>query len=168
MNLTISGHHLEITPAIRDYVAAKLDRVKRHFDHVINVTTILRVDKLVHKVEASLHVKGHDFHAHSEDGNMYAAIDLLADKLDRPNGFSHKTILPACAAAIAISACELFGVQMSIASISGRAINVRQSVSMDSYCHCSANARVCSSLRPQMALRTGRCFSSGKKSLTRL
>lgn len=83
MNLTISGHHLEITPAIRDYVASKLDRVKRHFDHVINVTAILRVDKLVHKVEASLHVKGHDFHAHSEDSNMYAAIDLLADKLDR-------------------------------------------------------------------------------------
>lgn len=83
MNLTISGHHLEITPSIRDYVAAKLDRVKRHFDHVINVTAILRVDKLVHKVEASLHVKGHDFHAHSEDSNMYAAIDLLADKLDR-------------------------------------------------------------------------------------
>jgi putative sigma-54 modulation protein len=83
MNLTISGHHLEITPAIRDYVATKLDRVKRHFDHVINVTTIMRVDKLVHKVEASLHVKGHDFHAHSEDTNMYAAIDLLADKLDR-------------------------------------------------------------------------------------
>ena len=83
MNLTISGHHLEITPSIRDYVASKLDRVKRHFDHVINVTAILRVDKLVHKVEASLHVKGHDFHAHSEDSNMYAAIDLLADKLDR-------------------------------------------------------------------------------------
>ena len=83
MNLTISGHHLEITPAIRDYVEAKLDRVKRHFDHVINVTTIMRVEKLVHKIEASLHVKGHDFHAHSEDGNMYAAIDLLADKLDR-------------------------------------------------------------------------------------
>ena len=75
MNLTISGHHLEITPAIRDYVSTKLDRVKRHFDHVINVTAIMRVDKLVHKVEASLHVKGHDFHAHSEDGNMYAAID---------------------------------------------------------------------------------------------
>lgn len=83
MNLTISGHHLDITPAIRDYVAAKLDRVKRHFDHVINVNAILRVEKLVHKVEVTLHVKGHDFHAHSEDGNMYAAIDLLADKLDR-------------------------------------------------------------------------------------
>ncbi|MEW6414845.1 MAG: ribosome-associated translation inhibitor RaiA [Pseudomonadota bacterium] len=83
MNLTISGHHLEVTPAIRAYVADKLERVKRHFDHVINVNVILQVDKLVHKVEANLHVKGHDFHAHSEDTNMYAAIDLLADKLDR-------------------------------------------------------------------------------------
>lgn len=83
MNLTISGHHLEVTPAIRDYVSSKLDRVKRHFDHVITVSVIMRVEKLVHKVEASLHVKGHDFHAHSEDANMYASIDLLADKLDR-------------------------------------------------------------------------------------
>ena len=83
MNLTISGHHLAVTPAIRDYVSEELDRVKRHFDHVINLTVIMQVEKLVHKVEATLHVKGHDFHARSEDGNMYAAIDLLADKLDR-------------------------------------------------------------------------------------
>lgn len=83
MNLTISGHHLEVTPAIRDYVSEKLDRVKRHFDNVTSVNVIMQVDKLVHKVEATLHVKGHDFHAHSEDANMYAAIDLLADKLDR-------------------------------------------------------------------------------------
>jgi len=83
MNLTISGHHLDVTPAIREYVSEKLGRVKRHFDDVINVTVIMQVEKLVHKVEATLHVKGHDFHAHSEDGNMYAAIDLLADKLDR-------------------------------------------------------------------------------------
>jgi putative sigma-54 modulation protein len=83
MNLKISGHHLDVTPAIRDYVSDKLDRVKRHFDQVINVNVIMQVEKLVHKVEATLHVRGHDFHAHSEDGNMYAAIDLLADKLDR-------------------------------------------------------------------------------------
>jgi putative sigma-54 modulation protein len=83
MNLTISGHHLEVTPAIRDYVSEKLDRVKRHFDNVINVNVIMQVEKLVHKAEATLHVKGHDFHARSEDGNMYAAIDILADKLDR-------------------------------------------------------------------------------------
>lgn len=83
MNLTISGHHLEVTPAIREYVSDKLDRVKRHFDHVITISVIMQVEKLVHKVEANLHVKGHDFHAHSEDANMYAAIDSLADKLDR-------------------------------------------------------------------------------------
>jgi putative sigma-54 modulation protein len=83
MNLTISGHHLEVTPAIRSYVSEKLERVKRHFDHVITVNVIMQVEKLAHKAEATLHVKGHDFHASSEDGNMYAAIDFLADKLDR-------------------------------------------------------------------------------------
>lgn len=83
MNLTISGHHLAVTPAIRDYVSEKLDRVKRHFDHVINLTVTMQVEKLVHKVDASVHVKGHNFHVRSEDDNMYAAIDLLADKLDR-------------------------------------------------------------------------------------
>jgi putative sigma-54 modulation protein len=83
MNLTITGHHLEITPPIREYVASKLDRVKRHFDHVIDMAVIMNVEKLVHKVEANLHVRGRDFHAHAEDGDMYAAIDALADKLDR-------------------------------------------------------------------------------------
>ncbi len=83
MNLNISGHHLEVTPAIRDYVASKLDRIKRHFDQVIDASVILQVEKLIHKVEVKLHVRGRDFHAHSEDGNMYAAIDLMIDKLDR-------------------------------------------------------------------------------------
>lgn len=83
MNLNISGHHLEVTPAIRDYVADKLDRVKRHFDQVIDAKVIMQVEKLVHKVEANLHVSGRDFHVHAEDGNMYAAIDMMADKLDR-------------------------------------------------------------------------------------
>lgn len=83
MNLNVSGHHLEITPAIRDYVADKLTRIKRHFDQLIDIVVIMQVDKLVHKVEVTLHVRGRDFHAHAEDGNMYAAIDLMADKLDR-------------------------------------------------------------------------------------
>lgn len=83
MNLTISGHHLEVTPAIRSYVLEKLDRIKRHFGHVIAIDVILQVDKLVHKVDATLRVKGQGFHACSENGNMYAAVDLLADKLDR-------------------------------------------------------------------------------------
>jgi len=83
MNLNLSGHHLEITPAIRDYVIAKLDRVSRHFDHVIDVNVILSVDKLRQKVEANVHMRGRDLHAEAIDEDMYAAIDLLADKLDR-------------------------------------------------------------------------------------
>ena len=83
MNLNITGHHLEVTTAIRDYVGAKLERVTRHFDHVIDVTVIMTVEKLVQKVEANIHVSGKDIHAEATDADMYAAIDLLADKLDR-------------------------------------------------------------------------------------
>lgn len=83
MNLHITGHHLEVTPAIRDYVNAKLDRVTRHFDHVIDVNVIMSVEKLEQKVEATIHVSGKDIFAEVRDGDMYAAIDLLADKLDR-------------------------------------------------------------------------------------
>ena len=83
MNLTLTGVHLEITPAIRAYVLAKLDRVNRHFDHVIDVSVVLSVDKLRKKVEANVHVRGKEIHAESVDADMYAAIDMLADKLDR-------------------------------------------------------------------------------------
>ncbi len=83
MNLTLTGHHLDITPAIRAYVLSKLDRVTRHFDHVIDVNVVLSVNKLQQKVEANLHVRGKDIHAESIDPDMYAAIDALADKLDR-------------------------------------------------------------------------------------
>ena len=83
MNLNLTGHHLEITPAIRDYVMAKLDRVTRHFDDVIDVNVVMSVDKLRHKVEANVHVRGKEIHAESTDADMYAAIDSLADKLDR-------------------------------------------------------------------------------------
>ena len=83
MNLTLTGHHLEITPAIRAYVVAKLDRVTRHFDHVIDVSVVLCVDKLRHIVEANVHVRGKEIHAESVDPDMYAAIDALTDKLDR-------------------------------------------------------------------------------------
>ena len=83
MNLNVSGHHLEVTPAIRSYVRSKLERVARHFDHVIDAHVILTVDKLRQKAEATLHVRGKDLHCESEEQNLYAAIDLLADKLDR-------------------------------------------------------------------------------------
>ncbi|MEP7181761.1 MAG: ribosome-associated translation inhibitor RaiA [Betaproteobacteria bacterium] len=83
MNLNLTGNHLEITPAIRDYVIGKLDRVTRHFDHVIDVNVVMSVDKLRHKVEANVHLRGRDLHAESIEADMYAAIDGLADKLDR-------------------------------------------------------------------------------------
>lgn len=83
MNLHLTGHHLGITPAIRSYVLEKLGRVKRHFDQVIDLHVIMSVEKLRHKVEASMHVAGRDMHVESIDADMYAAIDALADKLDR-------------------------------------------------------------------------------------
>ena len=83
MNLNLTGHHLDITPAIRDYVTAKLDRVTRHFDHVIDVTVVLSVEKLRKKCEVNLHTRGKDIHVEAIEPDMYAAIDLLADKLDR-------------------------------------------------------------------------------------
>lgn len=83
MNLNITGHHVELTPAIREYATNKLDRVIRHFDHVTSVHVILSVDKLVQKAEVTLHVKGKDIFADASDANLYASIDLVADKLDR-------------------------------------------------------------------------------------
>jgi putative sigma-54 modulation protein len=83
MNLNVSGHHLEVTPAIRDYVSSKLERVLRHFDHVIDAHVILSVGKLSQKAEVTLRVRGKDIHCACEEADLYAAIDLLADKLDR-------------------------------------------------------------------------------------
>ena len=88
MNLTISGHHLELTPAIREHVQNKLERIKRHFDHVIDIAVILTIDKLPEKekrqrAEITLRVRGKDLHAVSIAQDLYAAIDLLIDKLDR-------------------------------------------------------------------------------------
>jgi putative sigma-54 modulation protein len=83
MNVHLSGHHLGVTPAIRSYVLEKVGRVTRHFDQVIDLHVIMSVDKLRHKVEVSLHVAGRDIHVEAVDADMYAAIDALADKLDR-------------------------------------------------------------------------------------
>jgi putative sigma-54 modulation protein len=83
MNLHLTGHHVEITASIRDYVSGKLERITHHFDHVIDVNVILTVEKLNQKVEASVHVRGRDIHCESTDADMYAAIDKLIDKLDR-------------------------------------------------------------------------------------
>ena len=83
MNLNLTGHHLLITPAIREYVTSKLERVTRHFDHVIDVNVVLSVDKLRQQITANLHIRGKEIHAECVEADMYAAIDALADKLDR-------------------------------------------------------------------------------------
>ena len=83
MNLNLTGHQLPITPAIRQYVSAKLQRITHHFDNVIDVTVIMSVDKLQQKVEATVHVRGRDIFCEATAHDMYAAIDGLVDKLDR-------------------------------------------------------------------------------------
>ncbi|HPF27305.1 MAG TPA: ribosome-associated translation inhibitor RaiA [Steroidobacteraceae bacterium] len=83
MQLSLSGHHVDVTPPLRAYVEKKLERISRHFDHVIDVNCILTVEKLQQKAEATLHVRGSSIHAIATDADMYAAIDALIDKLDR-------------------------------------------------------------------------------------
>lgn len=83
MQLNLTGHHIEITPALRSYVTSKMERLGRHFDHVTNVHVVLTVEKLRQKAEATLHVSGSNLFANAEDEDMYAAIDALSDKLDR-------------------------------------------------------------------------------------
>lgn len=83
MNLQLTGRHLEITPAIRDYVNEKFGKIKRHFDQVIDMNIILSVEKLQQKAEATIHISGKNLFVECEDENLYAAIDMLVDKLER-------------------------------------------------------------------------------------
>lgn len=83
MQLTISGHHLDVTDSLREYVTNKLSRLDRHHDRITNTHVILSVEKLQQKAEATLHISGADLFANSESEDLYAAIDQLADKLDR-------------------------------------------------------------------------------------
>lgn len=83
MQLNVSGHHVEVTTALRDYVENKFERLQRHFDQITNTEVTLIVEKLVQKAEATIHVAGADIFAAAESDDMYAAIDALVDKLDR-------------------------------------------------------------------------------------
>ena len=83
MNLVISGRHVAVTPSIRSYLESKLSRIRRHFDHVIGVNVILAADHLAREVEVSCHVAGKEIFVKSGDPDLYAAIDAVADKLDR-------------------------------------------------------------------------------------
>jgi putative sigma-54 modulation protein len=83
MQLSVTGHHIDVTPALRNYVGTKLARLQKHFDNMTDIHCILTVEKLVHKAEATVHVGGGTIHADSIEEDMYAAIDMLVDKLDR-------------------------------------------------------------------------------------
>ncbi len=83
MNLQLTGRHLEITPAIREYTTGKFGKIKRHFDNVIDVKIILSVEKLKQKAEATVHISGKDVFVECENENLYTAIDSLVSKLDR-------------------------------------------------------------------------------------
>lgn len=83
MQINITGRHVEVTTALRDYVTNKFAKLERHFDHINNVYVILDVEKLVQKAEATLHVNGGEIFATADHQDMYAAIDSLIDKLDR-------------------------------------------------------------------------------------
>jgi putative sigma-54 modulation protein len=83
MQINLTGHHVEVTDALKGYVDSKFERLARHVDHVINAHVILSVEKLAQKAEATLHVNGGSVFADSVHEDMYAAIDTLIDKLDR-------------------------------------------------------------------------------------
>ncbi|MCU0766592.1 MAG: ribosome-associated translation inhibitor RaiA [Gammaproteobacteria bacterium] len=83
MQINLTGHHVEITDALRQYVQSKIERLERHFDSVTNVHVVLSVEKLQQKAEATMHMSGADVFADSVHEDMYAAIDSLVDKLDR-------------------------------------------------------------------------------------
>lgn len=83
MQINLSGHHVEVTPALRAYVKSKLQRLERHFDQVTNAYVVLSIEKMRQKAEATIHVARGQLFADAVDEDMYAAIDALADKLDR-------------------------------------------------------------------------------------
>lgn len=83
MQISLTGHHVDLTDSMRDYVHQKFERLERHFDHVTNVHVILSIEKLIQKAEANMHVSGAEIFADASNEDMYAAIDKLVDKLDR-------------------------------------------------------------------------------------
>ncbi|MGB0732791.1 MAG: ribosome hibernation-promoting factor, HPF/YfiA family [Pontibacterium sp.] len=83
MQINITGHHLELTTALTEYVHTKFAKLERHFDNITNVQVTLSVEKQRQKAEADLHLAGGQIFAASEHDDMYAAIDGLTDKLDR-------------------------------------------------------------------------------------
>lgn len=82
MQLTITGHKIDLTDSMKNYIREKMERIERHFDHLNSIDVVLHVEKIQHKAEATVNAKGVTLHAHAETDNMYASIDDLTDKLD--------------------------------------------------------------------------------------
>lgn len=83
MQISVTGHHLDITDSLRTYVESKFERLERHFDHVTDVHVILGIEKIKQKAEATVQLSGAKLFAEDQKEDMYAAIDGLVDKLDR-------------------------------------------------------------------------------------
>jgi len=83
MQISITGHHVEVTEALRNYVMEKMQRLERHFDKIMNVHVVLEVEKLMQKAEATVQINGANLFAQAESEDLYAAIDGMVDKLDR-------------------------------------------------------------------------------------
>ena len=83
MQINLTGHHVEITPALRTYVTSKLARLERHFEQLIDIHCVLTVEKLRHRAEATVNLKGTKLFADATEEDMYKSIDLMLDKLDR-------------------------------------------------------------------------------------
>jgi len=83
MQINLTGHHVEVTSSLRDYIDTKFAKLERHFDHINNVHVVLTVEKLDQKAEATIHLKGSEVHASAINADMYSSIDTLVDKLDR-------------------------------------------------------------------------------------
>ncbi len=83
MQIETHGHQIEVTPALRDYVDTRFERLGRHFEHPCQIRVQLGLEKPQHKAEATVNLSGRTFHTDALAQDMYAAIDLLTDKLDR-------------------------------------------------------------------------------------
>lgn len=83
MQITVSGHHVDITNSLRSYVDTRLEKLERHFDKITHINVILTVEKLRQKAESTVLISGGEVYADAESDDMYAAIDMLTDKLDR-------------------------------------------------------------------------------------
>lgn len=82
MQLTISGHQIDLTDSMKNYIAEKMQRIERHFDHLNSIDVVLHVEKIHHKAEATVNAKGITLHAQADSDNMYTSIDELTNKLD--------------------------------------------------------------------------------------